>query len=60
MKNDVEIANSQSIRKSESRYDIDRATYALIIDPVYLVRVTLVQLSYQCQIFVTNPNTNAK
>ena len=56
-KNDVEIANSQSIGKPESRYDIDRATYALIIYPV---NESDTSSSYQCQVFVTNPITNAK
>ena len=57
MKDSVEIANSQNSRKTDSRYDIDRATYALIIDPV---NVNDSSLSFQCQVFVTNPITNTK
>ena len=57
MKDGVEIANSQSIRKPDSRYDIDRATYALIIDPV---DENDTSSSYECQVFVTNPITNTK
>ena len=56
-KDDVEIANSQSIGKPKSRYDIDRATYALIINPVDEGDNSS---SYQCQVFVTNPITNTK
>ena len=56
-KDDVEIANSQSIGRPESRYEIDRATYALIIDPV---NESDTSSSYQCQVFVTNPITNTK
>ena len=56
-KDDVEIANSQSIGKPESRYDIDRATYALSIDPVDEGDTSS---SYQCQVFVSNPITNTK
>ena len=56
-KDDVEIANSQSTGKPESRYDIDRATYALIIDPVDEGDTSS---SYQCQVFVTHPITNTK
>jgi hypothetical protein len=55
MKDDVDIANSQSIRTPESRYDIDRATYALTIDPV---DESDTSSSYQCQVFVTNPIAN--
>jgi hypothetical protein len=57
MKDDVEIANSQSTGIPESRYDIDRATYALIINPVDEIDTSS---SYQCQVFVTNPITNNK
>ena len=57
MKDGVEIANSQSIREPNNRYDIDRATYALIIDPV---DENDTSLNYQCQVFVTNPITNTK
>ena len=56
-KDDVEIGNSQSIGRLESRYDIDRATYALSIDPVDEGDTSS---SYQCQVFVTNPITNSK
>jgi hypothetical protein len=57
MKDDVEIANSQSTGTPESRYDIDRATYALTIDPV---DESDTSSNYQCQVFVTNPITNTK
>ena len=57
MKEGVEIANSQSTRKSSSRYDIDRTTYALIIDPM---SVNDTSSSYQCQLFVINPITDTK
>ena len=60
-KDDVEIANSrfhdQSIRNPDSRYNIDGATYALIIDPV---NVADSNSNYQCQVFVTNPTTDTK
>ncbi len=56
-KDDVEIANSQSIGTSESRYDIDRATYALAIDPV---DESDTSSSYRCLVFVTNPITYTK
>ena len=56
-KDDIEIANSQSIGRPESRYDIDRATYALSIDPVDEGDTSS---SYQCQVFVSNPITNTK
>ena len=57
MKDGVEIANSQSIREPNNRYDIDRATYALIIDPM---DENDTSSNYQCQVFVTNPITNTK
>jgi hypothetical protein len=57
MKDDVELANSKSTGTPESRYDIDRATYALIIDPVDEIDTSS---SYQCQVFVTNPITNTQ
>ena len=52
-----EVANSQSITKPDSRYGIDGATYALIIDPV---NVADTSSSYQCQVYVTNPITDTK
>ena len=52
-----EIANSHSIRKSNSRYNIDRATYALIIEPV---NENDTSSSYNCQVYVTNPITDTK
>ena len=52
MKDSIEIAES-----SNSKYRIDRATYALIIDPV---SVNDTSSNYQCQMFVTNPITEVK
>ena len=40
-----------------SKYDIDRDTYALIIDPV---SVNDSSTGYKCQVSAQNPNTNAK
>ena len=40
-----------------SKYRIDGATYALIIDPV---SVNDTSSNYQCRMFVTNPITNNK
>ena len=58
MKDNVEIATANSQRTTTSReYDIDRATYSLIIDPV---RVSDASPSYQCQMYVHNPNTYTK
>ena len=62
MKASVTIAeltttNPQDIRKTDSRYDIDRATYALIIDPV---SVNDTNTNYQCQVSVQNPMTNTQ
>ena len=56
-KDGVEIANSQSIGEPDSRYDIDGATYALIIDPIIIADTSS---NYQCQVFVTNPITDTK
>ena len=56
-KDGVEIANSQSIGEPNSRYDIDGATYALIIDPVIIADTSS---NYQCQVFVTNPIIDTK
>ena len=52
MKDNIEIAIAPN-----SKYHIDRATYALIIDPV---SVNDTSSNYQCQVFVTNPKTNSK
>ena len=57
MKDGNEIANSHSIRKSNSRYNIDRATFALIIEPV---NENDTSSSYNCQAYVTNPITDTK
>ena len=54
MKDSIEIAKAPNCN---SKYRIDRATYALIIDPV---SVNDTSSSYQCQMFVTNPKTNTK
>ena len=47
----------EDVEKTDSRYDIDRATYALIIDPV---SVNDTSANYQCQVSVQNPMTRAK
>ena len=52
MKNGIDITKAPS-----SKYRIDGATYALIIDPV---SVNDTSSDYQCQVFVTNPITNTK
>ena len=59
MKKNVVIAtaNSQNSRTTSSKYDIDRATYSLIIDPM---SVNDTSPSYQCQMYVHNPNTDTK
>lgn len=62
MKDSIEIANSeafnpQTINETDSRYDIDRATYALIINPV---SVNDSSTSYECQVYVQNPSTRTK
>ena len=57
-KDDVTIASStdpQSI--DNSPYEIDRATYSLIIDPI---SVNDTSTDYQCELSVTNPNSNVR
>ena len=51
-KDSIEIAIAPN-----SKYRIDGATYALIIDPV---SVNDTSSNYQCQMFVTNPITDSK
>jgi hypothetical protein len=53
-KDDIKIATAPNCN---SKYRIDRTTYALIIDPV---SVNDTSSSYQCQVAVTYPNTNNK
>ena len=53
----AEVINPQNVRKTGCRYDIDRATYALILDPV---SVNDSSTDYQCQVYVNNPNTGTK
>lgn len=59
MKDNVEIATANSLTSTttSSKYDIDRAMYALIIDPV---SINDTSPSYQCQMYVHNPNTDTK
>ena len=45
------------MNKTNSRYDIDRVTYALIVDPV---SVNDSSTSYECQVYVQNPITGTK
>ena len=52
-KDDTEI----NVTTLDSKYDIDRATYALIIDPV---SVNDSSTGYKCQVYVNNPNTGTK
>ena len=52
MKDSIDIAKAPN-----SKYRIDGATFALIIDPV---SVNDTSSNYQCQVSVTNPNTNTK
>ena len=54
MKDSIEIAIAPNCN---SKYRIDRATYALIIDPV---SVNDTSSNYQCQVFVINPITDSK
>lgn len=53
----AEALNPQQIWKLNSKYDIDRSTYALIIDPV---SVSDSSTDYICDIFVNNPITHVK
>ena len=60
MKDNIKIADLEELEtmnKTNSRYDIDRATYALIVDPV---SVNDSSTSYECQVYVQNPNTGNK
>lgn len=60
MKGSVMIAeaiNPQNVRKTDCRYDIDRATYALIINPV---SVNDSSTDYKCQVLVNNPTTRTR
>ena len=52
----VEAINPQDVRRAEPRYNIDRATYSLIIDSV---NINDTSSGYQCELEVTNPLTNA-
>ena len=59
-KNNTKIAeavNPQYITKINSKYDIDRSTYALIINPV---SVNDTSTEYRCQVLVENPITHTK
>ena len=51
----VEAINPQDVR-TEPRYNIDRATYSLIIDSV---NINDTSSGYRCELSVTNPITNA-
>ena len=51
----AELTNSMRVVTiDDSRYQIDRATYSLIIDPV---NISDTNSNYQCEIFVTNPQS---
>ena len=52
----VEATNPQDVRTAEPRYNIDRATYSLIIDSI---NINDTSSGYQCELTVTNPLTNA-
>ena len=51
----AEATNPQDVTKADPRYNIDRATYSLIIDSV---NVNDTSNSYQCELKVKNPFTN--
>ena len=54
----AEATNPQSVRTvDDSRYKIDRDTYSLIINSA---NINDTSNRYQCEVFVTNPITNAK
>ena len=61
-KDDAEIAkfepsSPQNVTTLDSKYDIDKATYALIIDPV---SVNDSSTGYKCQLSAENPITDTK
>ena len=53
----VEATNPQDVTAAETRYNIDRATYSLIIDSV---NINDTSSGYRCELSVANPTTNAK
>ena len=53
----VEATNPQDVRAAEPQYNINRATYSLIIDSV---NINDTSSGYRCELSVTNPITNAK
>ena len=55
-KGDTRIVDPQDTRTAEPRYNIDRATYSLIIDSV---NINDTSSGYQCEVSVTDPLTNA-
>ena len=57
IKFDREASSPQNVTTLNSKYAIDRATYALIIDPV---SVNDSSTDYKCQVSVLNPTTSAK
>ena len=60
MKDNIKIADSETLEtlnETNSRYDIDRATYALTVDPVSADDSST---SYECQVYVQNPIPGTK
>lgn len=54
----AEATNPQSVWTiDDARYNIDRATYSLIIDSI---NINDTSSNYQCELFVTVPKTDAK
>ena len=49
------VVRRNTVTADDSRYNIDRATYSLIIDPV---NINDTSTRYGCQLFVINPITD--
>lgn len=53
----AEITKTQAIKKANNKYDINRSTYELIINPI---SANDSSTNYQCHVFAHNPNTGTK
>ena len=53
----AEVHRQNIVTADDSRYNIDRATYSLIIDPV---NINDTSTRYGCDLFVTDPITNSQ
>ena len=53
----VEVHRQNILTVDDSRYNIDRATYSLIIDPV---NINDTSTRYGCDLFVTDPITTSR